>query len=291
MGEFVDVTGAVALGEIAAVVLALQRGFNGAHFVGCHGTALQPACGQQFGDFARVVKPGLVAVNVQDALALEVKVNALGLCPTEQVLPCLNGQAGGGDGVVAVFGNVGHEFGHPAQFVPAGFGVHQQRRVGLQHPFDAFDQGGRVRPDLGIGRRQLPAVGIAGFHARVAVFFDQGDAVALFGQGVGAGDTGDAAANDDEVLLCHGESRFQGRQTKETQPAHRVPTMTPSVWNLRDSPAPAVCTGLACSCGGFGDESKPLFRVLKARQSVLLPESFRGGCSFGAGLFGPVSPD
>jgi hypothetical protein len=25
--------------------------------------------------------------------------------------------------------------------------------------------------------------------------------------------------------------------------------------------------------------------------TVLLPESFRGGCSFGAGLKGPVSPD
>jgi hypothetical protein len=53
-----------------------------------------------------------------------------------------------------------------------------------------------VGPDFGIGGRELTAVGKRGFHRGVAMAFEQGDGKAAFGQGIGGGDTGDAAAND-----------------------------------------------------------------------------------------------
>jgi hypothetical protein len=74
-----------------------------------------------------MVKTGLVAVDVQDALLLQVKVDAFGLGPTKQVLARGNGEAGGGHRVVAVLGNGRHELGKPAQLVPGGRGVDQQR--------------------------------------------------------------------------------------------------------------------------------------------------------------------
>ena len=127
VGELVDVAGGVALGVVATVVLALQRGFNGAHLVRRDRAALQAACGQQGGHCAGVVKARLVAVDVQDAFALVVEVNAFCLGPAKQVLARGNGQARGGDGVVAVAGYGGHKLGHPAQLVPGGRGVHQER--------------------------------------------------------------------------------------------------------------------------------------------------------------------
>jgi hypothetical protein len=59
VGELVDVAGAVALGVEAAVVLAGQRGLDGAHLVGRDGAAWQAAFGQQFGDLAAWSKPAL----------------------------------------------------------------------------------------------------------------------------------------------------------------------------------------------------------------------------------------
>ena len=224
VGVLVDVAGAVALGVVAAVVLASQRGFDGAHLVGRDGAARQAAFGQQLAHFARVVEAGLVAVDVQDALLLQVEVDALGLRPAEQVLARGNCQLGSGDGVLAVHGDGGRELGEPGQLVPARLGVDQQRRVGLEHPLDALEQGGGVGPGFGVGGRQLPAVGVAGFHARVAVLFDQGDVVTFAGQGVGAGDAGDAAADDDE--LCHWvslDSRQTGMGTTRTPCAGHDP--------------------------------------------------------------------
>ena len=230
-GEFVDVAGGVALCEIAAVVLALQCGFDGFHLVGRHGAARQAALGQQLGDFARVVKALFVTVDVQDAFALVVKLNALGFGPSKVVLTRFNGQLGRGDGVVFVLGDGSHELGHPAELVPSGGGVHQQGRIAFEHPLEALDEGGRVGPDFGVGGRQLAAVGIGRFHAGVAVFFDQGDLDALLGQGVSGCDAGDAAANDDQVLfdrMCHGSS-LDAVSNKWACSAHLVCCMTPSV--------------------------------------------------------------
>ena len=181
MGVFVDVARGIALGEVTPVVLALQRGFNRAHLIGGNCTAWQATSGQHAGHGAGMVKARLVAVDVQDAFALVVEINAFFFGPTKQVLARGNGQAGGGFGVVAVLGYGGHKLGHPAQLVPGGRGVHQEWGVLGEHPLQPFDDGAGVGPDLGIGRRQLPAVGVRRFHARVAVFLDQGDLVSGLG--------------------------------------------------------------------------------------------------------------
>ena len=55
-------------------------------------------------------------------------------------------------GVAAVVGQVADELGKPAELVPAGFRVDQERRVALEHPLDALEEGGPVVPDLGVGR-------------------------------------------------------------------------------------------------------------------------------------------
>ena len=149
---FVDIAGGITLGEIAAVVLALQRGFNRAHLVWRDRAARQATSGQHGGHLAGVVKARLVAVDVQDAFALVVEVNAFLLGPAKQVLTRGNGQARGGFGVVAVLGYRRHKLGHPAQLVPGGRGVHQERSVLGEHPLQAFDDGAGVGPDLGIRR-------------------------------------------------------------------------------------------------------------------------------------------
>ena len=147
-----------------------------------------------------MVKARFVAVDVQDAFALVVEVDTFFFGPAKQVFACGNGQAGGRFGAFAVLWDGGYKFGHPAQLVPSGRGVHQKRRVFGEHPFQSLDDGAGVVPHLGVGGRQLPAVGIRRFHARVAIFFNQGDAVTGLGQGVSTGNAGDAAADDGYVF-------------------------------------------------------------------------------------------
>ena len=195
-GEFVDVARGVALGEIATVIVAGQRGLNRFHLCGRHRPAWQATFGQQLGDFARVVKAFFVAVDVQDAFFFQVKVHALGLRPGKQVLACGHGQACRLNGVAAVVGHVAYELGKPAELVPAGLRVDQERRVALEHPLDALEDGGPVVPDLGIRRRQLSAVGKRCFHCGVTVFLEQGDGKAALGQCVSGSNTRDAATND-----------------------------------------------------------------------------------------------
>ena len=214
VGELVDVAGGVALGVVAAVIGALQGGLNGAHFLRRDGAAREATGCQHGGDLARMLKTRLVAVDVQDAFALVVEVNALCLRPGKQVFAGRNGQAGGGFGVLAVLGDGGYKLCHPAQLVPGGGRVHEQGRVLGEHPFQPLHEGAGVGPDLGVGGRELAAVGIGRFHARVAVLLDQGDLVAGLGQGVGAGNAGDAAADDGYVFH---ESSFRCVANKGTR--------------------------------------------------------------------------
>eukprot|EP01136_Pigoraptor_vietnamica_P021553 Opistho-1_new@71843 len=84
VGELVDVAGAVALGVVATEVVAPQRGLDGAHLLGRDGTARQAALGQQPGHLPRVLEAGAVAVDVQDALLLQVEIDPFGFNPAEQ---------------------------------------------------------------------------------------------------------------------------------------------------------------------------------------------------------------
>ena len=138
----------------------------------------------------------LVAIDVQDAFLLQVEVHALGMRPCEKMFASRDGQTGGFDGVALVMRDVRNELGKPAQLVPAWAGVDQQRRIALQHPLQALEDGGPVRPDLGVGSRQLAAVGKRCFHRRITVFFKQGHGKAAPGQGISGSDAGDAAADD-----------------------------------------------------------------------------------------------
>ena len=239
LGVLVDVTGRIALGVVAAEVVAGQRGLDGFHLGRRHGSARQAACGQELGDLARMLEALAVAVDMQDTLLLEVKVYAFGLGPGKQVRTRGNGQARCLNGVALVLGDAGDELCKPGQLVPARLGVEQQRRVLAQHPFEALDQGGRVCPGLGVRGRELSAVGKGGLHGGVTVPLEQGDLEAATGQGVGAGHAGDAATND-----CDG---FHEVRSKKGSSQRHCAANAPSVWNLRDSPG----ANRACSCGGL----------------------------------------
>ena len=194
-GELVDVARGVALGEIAAVVIASQRGLDGFHFARGHGTAWQAAQGQHLAHFTGVIKALFFAVDMQDALFFEIEIHALRLRPGKQMFTRRNGQASRLHGVALVMRDVANELQHPAQLVPAGLGVDQERCVAFQHPLHALEDGGPVVPHLGIGRGQLTPVGKRGFHGHVAVFLKQRHGKAALGQGISRGDASDAAAD------------------------------------------------------------------------------------------------
>ena len=197
-GEAVNVTGRVALGVVAAIKLARQGGLDGLHFLRRDGTARQAALGQQLGHLASMLKALGIAVNVQDALFFQVELDAFLIGPGKEVLTCLDGQARGFNGVLCVLGNAGNELGKPRQLVPAGFRVDQQGRIAFQHPFQAFDQGGRMGPDFGVRGRQLATVGKRGLHGGIALLFKQRHRKAFFGQRISGCHTRDAATNH-----CH----------------------------------------------------------------------------------------
>ena len=246
IGELVDVAGGVAFGEVTTVVIAVQGGLNGLDLFWRHGAAWQAALGQQFGDLASMVEALFVAVKMQNALALVVELDALGLGPCKVVLARFDGQLRGCDGVLTVLGHGGHELGHPAELVPGGGGVHQQGRVIFEHPLQTLDDRGRVGPDFGVGGRQLTAVGIRRFHAGVAVFLDQGDVKTLLNQGIRGGDARDAATDNNHVLFH--EAFLSWIRLKQVDTLR-----TGCAWHDPLCLKPERFTSYeACSCGGPG---------------------------------------
>ena len=157
---------------------------------------MQAALRQHLANMTGVFKALFIAVNVQDALFFKVEIHAFSLRPSKQMLTRCNGQARGLNGVALVMGHVANELHKPAQFVPAWLGVDQERGVAFQHPLHALENGGPVVPHLGIGRRQLTAIGKGCFHGRIPIFLKQRNAIASLGQGISRGNTGDAATND-----------------------------------------------------------------------------------------------
>ncbi|MNT21294.1 hypothetical protein D3C72_1566300 [compost metagenome] len=154
-----------------------------------------------------MVEARLVPVDMEDALPLEVEVDAFRLGPAEQVRPGGDGQPGGLDRVRPVVRHGGDEFGEPAQLVPGGAGVHQQWGVVAQHPLDALHQRGAVGPDLGVRCGELAAIGERGFHGRVAMALEQRDRETTFGEGVSGRHAGDATADDCDCLHVVRSSR------------------------------------------------------------------------------------
>ena len=215
-----NVAGRVALGVIAAEVLACQRGLNGFHFLRRDRAPRQPPLSQQTRDASRMLKAFAVTVNMQDALLLQVKVDTLGLSPRKQVLTRGNRQAGRLDGVGLVPGNAGDELGKPGQFVPTRLGVDQQRCVLAQHPFETLDQGRRMGPGFGIGGRELTAIGKGGLHGRIAMPLEQGDRKTTTGQAVGGGHTRDTAADD-----CKGLHEVRSKSESRPRCARQTPPL------------------------------------------------------------------
>jgi len=71
--ELENVASEVAHWEVAAVVVAGQRRLDRPHFIRGDGAARQAALGQHLADLARAVKALFVAVDVQEALSLQVR--------------------------------------------------------------------------------------------------------------------------------------------------------------------------------------------------------------------------
>ena len=101
-----------------------------------------------------------------------------------------------------------------------------------------------VRPDLGIGGRQLAAIGKRGVHRRIAMLLEQGDGKAAPGKRVGRGNAGAPPMTAIDFMKEAPNVAWVGA-------AATCMPHAPSVWNLRDS-HPRRCG--ACSCGG-GDGS------------------------------------
>ena len=116
-----------------------------------------------------MVEATFAAIKVQDALLLEVKVNALFLRPRKQMLASGHRHACGRYGVALVVRHGGNELGKPRQLVPGRCRVDQLRRIAFEHPLQRFERGGPVGPHLGVRGRKLTAVGERGFHRRVAM--------------------------------------------------------------------------------------------------------------------------
>ncbi|MNS95367.1 hypothetical protein D3C72_1296230 [compost metagenome] len=239
-----DIAGGVALGEIPAIVGAGQRRLDRPHLLRRHGTPLQPALCQQRGDAAGMLEAGLVAVDMENAFFLQIEIDAFLRRPGEQVFTGRDGEPRGLDGVAAVVGDGGDEFGEPRQLVPARAGIDQQRGVAAQHPLEALDDGGPVGPDLGVGGGQLAAVGERGFHGGIAMPFEQRNGESAPGERVGSGDTGDATADDGD---CLHDLAVQKR--RDWSPHATCVADAPSVPDLRDSRLSPVVPG---GTGGGG---------------------------------------
>src|SRR5690606_26490657 len=121
-------------------------------------------------------------------------------------------------------------------------------------------------PDLGIAGRQLPTIGVRGLHGAIALAIDDGNCIPLFGQGIGRRDAGDAGANNGDVV--HESSKKGGR---------RRLTATPHLFLVPES-----FTMPAYGWLPFGGRESAALQIVLV-YAVLLPESFRGGCSVGAG--------
>ena len=80
-----DVTSGIALRKVTTVIVACQCGFNGLHFFWCDSMAWQATFGEELRYLASMVKTFFVAVNMQDALFLEIEINAFCLSPCKQM--------------------------------------------------------------------------------------------------------------------------------------------------------------------------------------------------------------
>ncbi len=125
VGKLMNIAGGVAFGIEAAVVVARQCRFDGAHLVRGDCSALQAAFAEQLGDLCGVVITRFVAVDMQNAFLLEVKADLLVFRPLKQVLSGRNGQSRGLGGVGSVAGYRGDKFAKPTELVPAWAGVNQ----------------------------------------------------------------------------------------------------------------------------------------------------------------------
>src|SRR5438132_251424 len=102
VGEFVDVSGCIALREETTVMISAQGGFDGAHLLCSNRPALQAAACKQLTDLASVLETLLIAVDMQDAAPFKIECNAFPLGPFEQMTPCIDRQLHGLDGVALV---------------------------------------------------------------------------------------------------------------------------------------------------------------------------------------------
>jgi hypothetical protein len=215
-GELVDIARGVALGQEAADEIAVQRRFHGPYLVGREFPPLQSALGQQAIDHAPMPQVLLMVVEMQDAAPLEIEVDPLARRHLEQNRPRGDRQTYGFHGVRLVTRDVRQELGHPADLVQRGARVHQQRRIGLQHPLQPLQHRAPLGPDLGIRGRELAAVGEAGFHRGIAVAVENRHLEPAVEQFIGSRQAGHAGA--DHGNRGHGSHSRVGAATAAMPP-------------------------------------------------------------------------
>ena len=130
---------------------------------------------------------------------LQIEINIFSLCHIIEMLPGGDGEARCFNRVFTIVANLSDKFGQPRIFMPAGCGIEQKRRVGFEHPFHTFDDGGNAVPDFGIAGRKLPAIGKRCFHGGIGVFFENADFIPALEQSISGGCAGDTSTNDCDV--------------------------------------------------------------------------------------------
>ncbi|MGY4452789.1 hypothetical protein ACVWZR_007449 [Bradyrhizobium sp. i1.3.1] len=202
--ELVDIAGRIRRRVEAAKIVLAQRRLDGADLLWRYRAAIEPAFLQQRIDLQAGFKTLLVVIDVQDAAAFEIEVDAFALRDLEQMLASFDREPRGLNRVGAVVADIGDELAHPRIFVPVRPRVHQQRRIAPEHPAQAFQDRCGAVPHFGIAGGELSAIGEGGLHRGVAVLVEHRHLVSAFEQGIGSRYAGDAGADDGDM----GHGRF-----------------------------------------------------------------------------------
>src|SRR5690554_5002189 len=109
-----------------------------------------------------------IAINMQDAALLAVKVDPLCFRPRKQMFTRSDRETGRFSGVFSVLRNARDKLGKPRQFVPARFRVDEQRSIPAKHPLQAFQHRAPMVPDLGIGGGDRKSTRLNSSHVRIS---------------------------------------------------------------------------------------------------------------------------
>lgn len=138
---------------------------------------------------------------MQDALAQPIELDAGFAQQGVQAIPAVQGEPDDGEGVApgAARQALDQELQPPRPLMPVGAGTEQQGGVLTPEPVQDLAGCARVGPGFRVADRNLAAIGEAGLQSRRGLAVDDSDGEAGLPQVPGAGDAGEAGAENDNV--------------------------------------------------------------------------------------------